>query len=156
MNFYVIADTLHNILFYLSRELDPAIAALVREYRICLISGDFRELGVLWSTIAGFELVVFGLTAMKAIAHVRGQTSSLVYSLYRDGMLYFVYIFALSATNVVLVYTKPPYALLLGPLQCAFHSILCCRLVLHIRAAALERKHGAGLPEMSMPSTVAA
>ncbi|EJD38119.1 hypothetical protein AURDEDRAFT_172877 [Auricularia subglabra TFB-10046 SS5] len=76
----------------------------------------------MWVFIAAFELVIFVMTAIKGFGHFHEQHSSLISSIYRDSLLYFVFIFGISAANVMVSYMNPGYDLLLGPMQCTLHS----------------------------------
>ncbi|EJD34773.1 hypothetical protein AURDEDRAFT_176168 [Auricularia subglabra TFB-10046 SS5] len=133
---YIAADFLRGLTFHPVAELTPPVAEVLGRH-VCLAAAGSNRLAILWTCIAVFELVIFISTAAKAIGHLQEHKSGPISSLYRDGRLFFVCIFA---TNAVVIYTSPTYAPLLGMLQCTLHSVLGCRLILHIRGAALKTK----------------
>uniref|UniRef100_A0A0W0FSL9 DUF6533 domain-containing protein n=1 Tax=Moniliophthora roreri TaxID=221103 RepID=A0A0W0FSL9_MONRR len=70
-----------------------------------------------------------------------GGRSALSKIVYRDGILYFVYLFGLSLTNVVVILTAPGILIdLLGPLERVMYSVLTSRVILHIREHADSRR----------------
>ncbi|EJD35245.1 hypothetical protein AURDEDRAFT_175667 [Auricularia subglabra TFB-10046 SS5] len=92
---------------------------------------------MLWINIACFELVIFLTTMIKGFTHLRHGPSSLISSLYHHNVLYFLAIFSISATNATLSVADPYGRLIrLGQMQRVLHSVLCCRLILDLRASA--------------------
>ncbi|EJD38088.1 hypothetical protein AURDEDRAFT_172850 [Auricularia subglabra TFB-10046 SS5] len=120
---YLMQDHLRTITFFSISEVDPH-AAKFSDNNFCLGTAHTKSLSIMWVTVAAFELVIFVMSAMKGLGHLYQRRSSLISSIYRDSMLYFVFLFGFSAANAVVVYTYLHYAIVLG------------LLILHIRAAA--------------------
>ncbi|KZV86287.1 hypothetical protein EXIGLDRAFT_724898 [Exidia glandulosa HHB12029] len=94
----------------------------------------------LWVLISAFDLVIMGLTAIKAVQHVRRGSSTLVTTLYRDGLLYFVAVFVISLLYLILTFALPTGLDVTFTLQIQayLYAILACRVMLHLRAAAFR------------------
>jgi len=72
-------------------------------------------------------------------AYRSGGNSGLIKAVYRDGVVYYLYLFVLSFVNVVVVKTHPTqYQHLLTSMERLLHSILTSRVLLHMRAGAGE------------------
>ncbi|KAF8987646.1 hypothetical protein BDQ17DRAFT_1370875 [Cyathus striatus] len=67
-----------------------------------------------------------------------GGQSHLTRVVYRDGAVYYIYIFIFSLANITVGLKLPQYAVLLAIPQRAVHSVLACRVVLHVRKQALR------------------
>ncbi|KIP12181.1 hypothetical protein PHLGIDRAFT_113962 [Phlebiopsis gigantea 11061_1 CR5-6] len=109
------------------------------------------------------EISVVVLTVYKGISDVRRSSSTLVLTLYRDGVLYFVCLLALSLGNVLVIIAAPlrPHPVeffdLLINLTRVLHALLCCRVILHLRQAAragLEPAPSARASSSSALSTI--
>lgn len=102
----------------------------------CVVTSTTHTIGIAWVLISAFELVILLMTAAKGIKHFMESSSTLMGSLYRDGMLYYLALFAVSLVNMIFIMSaEAEYIILLAELQRAFHSIFCCRIILHLRAA---------------------
>ncbi|KAI0344695.1 hypothetical protein BDW22DRAFT_1354824 [Trametopsis cervina] len=109
-----------------------------------LIAGCFIILAVL-------EVFIVTLTLVKAVSTHRnpsyvgmGTTRfPLMYTLYRDGILFFICLASLSIANVLapIVGVKLD-AFLLTKFLRVMHTNLCCRVILHIREAASHKDGG--------------
>ncbi|KAF9443038.1 hypothetical protein P691DRAFT_738380 [Macrolepiota fuliginosa MF-IS2] len=78
------------------------------------------------------------LLITRAIISFRsGENSDLLRVIYRDGIVYYIYLFILAVLNL-LVFLKLPkdYADLFLSLERVLQSVLACRVVLHIRQQA--------------------
>ncbi|KAF9258767.1 hypothetical protein L218DRAFT_712131 [Marasmius fiardii PR-910] len=99
------------------------------------------------SLLAG-ETVIVLMTAVKAFkmwwdSHVDGLKSSrLITCFYRDGILFYFCILPFTIVNVIAVLGLPEGLLLIAdtPLR-VLHTILTCRLVLHVRRVADTARH---------------
>ncbi|KAI0748966.1 hypothetical protein BC629DRAFT_1179933 [Irpex lacteus] len=79
------------------------------------------------------ETIIVGLTAFKAIQHLRRSRSALVVHLYRNGLLFYVYILLISLANVIVpVVGASELANWLATPQRVLHSIFCTRVLLSI------------------------
>ncbi|KAJ8088108.1 hypothetical protein PM082_013659 [Marasmius tenuissimus] len=101
------------------------------------------------SLLAG-ETVIVLMTTWKALstwwttAHeLSFKTSPLIVSLHRDGILFYFCILPFTIVNVIAVLRLPEGLLLIAdtPLRIV-HSILACRLVLHVRCIADTERAG--------------
>ncbi|EJD38837.1 hypothetical protein AURDEDRAFT_172157 [Auricularia subglabra TFB-10046 SS5] len=132
-NCYIVAYYIRNTVFISATSVVPGIQG-------CVITDSTRRIGVTWISLTAFEFVIVLMTVVKGVEHFRKGSSNLISSLYRDGILYFIYLFSISLTNLVFVYATPAeYIVLLAQLQRAFHAILSCRIILHLRSAATTR-----------------
>ncbi|RDB18309.1 hypothetical protein Hypma_000490 [Hypsizygus marmoreus] len=83
------------------------------------------------------ETIVMILTLYVGVKRFRHSRSRLVITLYRDGIYYFVYLFLISAGNIIVLVAGPPeYVDLLNTFQRVMHSLLSTRILLHVRETA--------------------
>ncbi|TDL25240.1 hypothetical protein BD410DRAFT_632978 [Rickenella mellea] len=77
-----------------------------------------------------------GLMVIKAIQHFRVSRHSLMTTIYNDGLLYFGLVLAMAIANVI-VFVVAPRDMngFLIIVQRVLHSLLCSRVLLHIRSA---------------------
>ncbi|KAF9443566.1 hypothetical protein P691DRAFT_778802 [Macrolepiota fuliginosa MF-IS2] len=98
-----------------------------------------QSVGLLFSvSFAGsmlFNLVMLLLMIIRAISWYRlGAKSDLTRMIYRDGIIYYVYTFIFSTLNFLVILKFPKdYTDLLFTMDRVLHSVLSCRVVLHIR-----------------------
>ncbi|KAK0502825.1 hypothetical protein EDD18DRAFT_607991 [Armillaria luteobubalina] len=77
------------------------------------------------------------LTVWKAFKLFRGSTNLLISRFFRDGIIYYFCLFALTLANVLVILLAPNDMLdLLDTLLRVSHSTLCCRLLLGLRETA--------------------
>ncbi|GLB45725.1 hypothetical protein LshimejAT787_2600580 [Lyophyllum shimeji] len=85
------------------------------------------------------ETIVMVLTIWIGVKRFRHSRNPLVITLYRDGVFYFVYLFLISAGNIIVLLAGPPeYVDLLNTFQRVMHSVLSTRILLHVRATARD------------------
>ncbi|EJD38841.1 hypothetical protein AURDEDRAFT_172160 [Auricularia subglabra TFB-10046 SS5] len=107
----------------------------------CVLVASTHKVGIAWMTVTVFEFVIVVMTMIKGLEHYKTSASSLFPSLYRDGILYFVFLFTISLVNMIVIYTAPDeYIILLAETQRAFHALLACKIILHLRASAAARQ----------------
>ncbi|EJD38830.1 hypothetical protein AURDEDRAFT_172150 [Auricularia subglabra TFB-10046 SS5] len=100
----------------------------------CIITSSSHTIGLAWINISAFEFVIVSMTVAKGVEHFRSSSSTLLASLYRDGILYYIFLFVVSLANMIFVLSAPAeYIVLLAELQRALHSILTCRIILNLR-----------------------
>ncbi|KAL5522139.1 hypothetical protein ACEPAF_1996 [Sanghuangporus sanghuang] len=83
------------------------------------------------------ETTIVILTLVRARHHYlsRQTRSPLIWQLYKDGLLYYVYLLAFSLVNLITAVAAPPaYTNWLTTPQRVMHSLLCTRVLLHIRS----------------------
>ncbi|ESK92521.1 hypothetical protein Moror_4429 [Moniliophthora roreri MCA 2997] len=97
---------------------------------------------ICWVLLMVYEAGLLILMVISCVKnHYSGGRSALSKIVYRDGILYFVYLFGLSLTNVVVILTAPGILIdLLGPLERVMYSVLTSRVILHIREHADSRR----------------
>ncbi|KAG1813715.1 hypothetical protein EV424DRAFT_51033 [Suillus variegatus] len=97
-----------------------------------------------------FETVILCLNVFQAWCH-RGQLGSrLITRLYWDGIVYVLYILAISIANIVVIIFLPSeYAESLDTLQLVLHSVLSSRLLFNLRAI-MQRRHEQATSLMEM------
>ncbi|KAH6906050.1 hypothetical protein BKA70DRAFT_1152199 [Coprinopsis sp. MPI-PUGE-AT-0042] len=85
-------------------------------------------------------LVLILIPAYKS--YKAGGTSQFVRSVYRDGIVYYVYLFALSLLNIILVLKLSlDLAILLTQMERVLHSVLTGRVILNIHAESRARQN---------------
>ncbi|KLO07776.1 hypothetical protein SCHPADRAFT_634053 [Schizopora paradoxa] len=91
-----------------------------------------------FACVAIFDFNILTLTMLKGYSHYRKSSTPLVRTLYRDGIIYFVVLFTVSLTNVILmrVMNNSPYFYMLTEPQRVLHTVLITRLILNVRVAA--------------------
>jgi len=83
-----------------------------------------------------FELVIVTLTLWKCFRSFR-TSASVMRTLYRDSVAFFLVLFGLSLGNLLVFATAPPeYLDVLTTITRVFHSLISCRILLNIRRAA--------------------
>ncbi|KAF8583093.1 hypothetical protein K439DRAFT_1508816 [Ramaria rubella] len=91
-----------------------------------------------YAIILVFETIILVLTLIKGIHHYHRSSSTLVATLYRDGILYYIYLTFFSIVNPVLLLLHPQAPNPGKRMQTVFHSILTGRILLHLRMAVLR------------------
>ncbi|KIM39327.1 hypothetical protein M413DRAFT_29491 [Hebeloma cylindrosporum] len=95
--------------------------------------------------------VMFIMMAIPAFKAYRSRdTPNFLHVVYRDGVLYYLYIYAISLVNIISALTFPPdLILVISLLSRMIHAILACRVVLDIHEsyqAILNSPHDAQHP----------
>ncbi|EJD00468.1 uncharacterized protein FOMMEDRAFT_169913 [Fomitiporia mediterranea MF3/22] len=83
------------------------------------------------------ETTIVAMTLIRARQHYisREIRSPLIKQLYKDGLFYYVYLLTFSIVNVITALAAPPaFANWLTTPQRVVHSLLCTRVLLHIRS----------------------
>lgn len=86
------------------------------------------------------EVVFLGMTLWLCLTKYRASDSSLVSSLYRDGLWYFV-VLSLSSVANIICYARAPAglaSLFVSP-QTMLHGVISTRMVLHLRKTAARQ-----------------
>ncbi|TDL18915.1 hypothetical protein BD410DRAFT_792702 [Rickenella mellea] len=85
--------------------------------------------------LMAFELVVVVLTAWKGVYKWRENRGPLIVTFVKDGVFYFLTLFASSLANAVVMMDAPlAYFGLMLQVQRVLHAMLSARVLLHIRA----------------------
>jgi len=108
----------------------------------CFLAGESNFGLICYISLLATETVVVALTLWKGFQNYllmgfSEATSKLIVNFYRDGVLFYLFIVPFTIGNVVVLLRAPPGLQLLldTPLR-VMHSILCCRLIIHIRVVA--------------------
>ncbi|KLO19408.1 hypothetical protein SCHPADRAFT_935463 [Schizopora paradoxa] len=106
----------------------------------CFTEAPRSKLYLDYALIMIIEMCIIGLTLWRGISEWRSVNSPLIGTLYRDGVTFFLCLFAISFTNFILYVVTQSLLLelLLPEFQRVMHSVLTARIVLHLRAAAAE------------------
>ncbi|KAJ8085930.1 hypothetical protein PM082_004749 [Marasmius tenuissimus] len=107
-------------------------------FRGCFISGGSHILYLCWVLMMIYDSGTLIMILIPGIAAFRmGGSSELVKAVYRDGVIYYGYLFLISMVNVIIILTLPPDLVhLLSSFERVLHSVLVSRAVLHIRRLA--------------------
>ncbi|KAG2146370.1 uncharacterized protein EDB93DRAFT_471762 [Suillus bovinus] len=107
----------------------------------CYQSQRIAIYAVNYTILVLFETVILCLNIFQAWLR-RGQHGSrLITRLYWDGIVYVLYILAISIANIIVITLLPSdYAESLDTLQLVFHSVLSARLIFNLRAI-MQRRH---------------
>jgi len=108
----------------------------------CFVTVPPNKLYINFTMIMIVELVIVILTVWKAINQRKlRHSNNLLGVLYRDGILFFMCLFAISLANFALQIDSnlpPLYIFLLPELQRILHSVLTSRIILHLREFTLR------------------
>lgn len=113
----------------------------------CLVGKASVDVIGTYISFTVFDTVIVTLTMIKAVRLRRLSRSSLVETLYRDGMLYYVTLFLFSFVSVVIILAvASDLMLLLLGFQRSLYSILSGRILLHIHRAREKEPFDIKLP----------
>jgi len=117
---------------------------------LCLQHDITSHIGLInYVSLVGFETMVVALTLWQVIrkqyykfgfAWTSEATRNMLVIFYRDGLLFYMFILPITLGSALeLAFAPPELQVLSTPLR-VLHSILCCRLVIHIREVAYQDK----------------
>jgi len=98
----------------------------------CHFSEASTVIFLAYISLLACETTIVVMTAMKALSHLRRSHSDFVVTLYRDGILFYLYCIAISLLNIVLTVAGPRLVNWLATLQHIIHSICCSRVLFFI------------------------
>ncbi|KAJ7115357.1 hypothetical protein C8R44DRAFT_223330 [Mycena epipterygia] len=105
-----------------------------------LAGGSFILVGIPFIIIVLNEMALMGYTLYLGVKTYRDTHSVLVATLYRDGIIYFLFLSIGSLINLVILVAGPPHMQdLLNNLLRVVHAIFSCRILLHVREAECKR-----------------
>jgi len=101
-------------------------------------ANEDKDLVFIWVILILWDTLMLILILVPAIrAYRSGGNSALIKVVYRDGVVYYLYLFVHSLINIAVVKSLPPqYQNLLASTHRVLHSMLASRVLLHIRALA--------------------
>jgi len=92
------------------------------------------------------ETTIVALTAVKAHRELRYSRQPWLVQLYQDGMLFYVYLLAISLANILVATLAPSmFANWLASPQRVVHSVLCTRVLLLVRSSSRANHESIGL-----------
>jgi len=120
----------------------------------CFLIGADRQvwIGQLVATL--FEAAIVITTLYKAVLQWRygGSQSSLLKTITRDGLIFFILLISVSLLNIVIINVAPPaLAFMFTSIYRVLHSLLTERIILNIRSAALKKVHYTGTDDTPGP-----
>lgn len=120
-------------LFNKSIRFDPSPMA---PFRGCYSTDGSEIIFIAWIILLVYDTMNLVLISIPAYRSYRlGGSSQFVRTVYTDGIVYYIYLFALSALNIAVVVVLPrDLVTLLSMMERVLHSVLTCRVVLHIHA----------------------
>ncbi|KAF8482231.1 hypothetical protein JB92DRAFT_3036746 [Gautieria morchelliformis] len=104
-----------------------------------MMDDPHSKLYVDYIVVVILETVILGLTIYKVwqiLQTMRNHASSLVVTLYRDGVVYYIYLITVSLANILALAKLPPPQPTLILMQRVLHAILTARILLNLREAA--------------------
>ncbi|EJD35179.1 hypothetical protein AURDEDRAFT_175757 [Auricularia subglabra TFB-10046 SS5] len=132
---------------YISRTHFISADTISPHLRGCFVTASTNMIAGPWIALTAFDFAILVLTMIKGVQHFRNGSSGIIVSLYRDGLLYFIYLFTISLANILVLYLAPAeYTILLAELQRVLYAMLSCRIVLHLRAAPQVPSTGSDSP----------
>ncbi|KAF9448153.1 hypothetical protein P691DRAFT_775626 [Macrolepiota fuliginosa MF-IS2] len=108
----------------------------------CVLLSAGLYLALCFVLLVLYDAVTLVLMMMRGMSAFRsGRNSELFRVVYRDGIIYYVYLFGLSLLNIIVIFKLPrKYVTLLVTITGIVHSVLACRVILHIREQAYNQK----------------
>ncbi|OAX38607.1 hypothetical protein K503DRAFT_770312 [Rhizopogon vinicolor AM-OR11-026] len=95
-----------------------------------------RNGAVVYSILAIYECVILFLTAYKRFHDYKDFRSSIVTTIYCDGMIYILCIITITVTNVIVGIAFPiAYSDMFDTLQIVIHSVLASRILFRLRSS---------------------
>jgi len=106
----------------------------------CFLKDVTRGMAFLWIQLIAWNALLLILMLVPAIrAYRHGGSTTLTKRVYRDGVIYYLYLFVLSSINVIIIETLPhQYQHLLASVTRVLHSVLTSRVLLYIRSQARD------------------
>ncbi|KAF7419652.1 hypothetical protein PC9H_002244 [Pleurotus ostreatus] len=122
----------------------------------CNLVAANQILLVSWVLLIVYEAGILILMTYRGYVGWRsgGGNTALFTAIYRDGLLYYLYLFVLSLVNIIVIKVFPKYIILLAALERVVHSVLASRVILHIRDLATRNPSSSGeLSNIEVSST---
>jgi len=122
------------------RFIDSPVPFLIRSCFIVQAEASYAWAAYLVLLI--LESVIFALTLIKYFQDPGTRRSFVIQTIYRDGLLFYIFILGISLINIALLkaeWFNNAYGTLLTNIHRVLHAILSTRLVLNIRKAGSRR-----------------
>ncbi|KAG2137551.1 hypothetical protein DEU56DRAFT_804426 [Suillus clintonianus] len=101
----------------------------------CVFEGAHSS-ALVYGLLSFFEIVLMSIMAFLRYQHYLGSHSTLMKSIYRDGLLYMFCITMISTVNVIVIVVLPlSYSETLNVPQIVAHSVLASRILFNLQAS---------------------
>ncbi|KAL5480477.1 hypothetical protein ACEPAI_1747 [Sanghuangporus weigelae] len=99
---------------------------------------------VSWALLMIFEAAILILMIIKSVKNYRNHRNSFVFkAVFRDGSIFYLYLFVLSMANVIVILTSSADLInLLSVIERVIHSVLTARIILNLRKLGTRRQLG--------------
>ncbi|KAF8995930.1 hypothetical protein BDQ17DRAFT_966596 [Cyathus striatus] len=102
--------------------------------------GSVHYLQITWALLLVYDGVLMLLMLVPAY-ETRGQ-SKLVRAVFRDGIIYYIYLFTMTLGNLIVTRKlSNDYFTIIMILERVIHAVLACRVILHMREQAWKGDH---------------
>ncbi|EJD00614.1 uncharacterized protein FOMMEDRAFT_30591 [Fomitiporia mediterranea MF3/22] len=121
---------------YLGGVSDASLGPFQAAYTGCPLQFANRFVFVDFAIVMVTESAMLVLLIIKALEHFKHSRSTLMVRMFKDGVIYFIFILCTSIANLVTILSAPvELHEFLIITQRILHSIFCSRVLLHIRGA---------------------
>ncbi|KAF5370411.1 hypothetical protein D9757_013139 [Collybiopsis confluens] len=134
---------IYAVLHWTSSFDEASTSSVISQLAPCSLVGESKAGLVNYASLLGGETVVVALTVYKGYQNYQdgkilqsSGTHQLLSAFYRDGILFYLFIFPITLGNVLILSLAPATLQVLETPLRVLHSVLCCRLVLHLREVA--------------------
>jgi hypothetical protein len=110
---------------------------------VCSVTEENKTGLVNYAFLLAGETVIVALTIYKGYQNYKNSSllkstlnHQMISTFYRDGVLFYLFIFPITFGNVLVLSLAPPELQVLETPLRVLHSIFCCRLVVHLREVA--------------------
>jgi len=113
----------------------------------CFLLGTNRQFWIAYLLATIFETAILSVTLYKVNQQRKYSAinSTLMQTVYRDGITFYIYILVVSLINIIVLNVAPDaLASTVTQIYRAQHAILTARIILNIRNAGVEGKHHRG------------
>jgi len=118
----------------------------------CFISSASPVLFGSYVLLMAFETVIFGMTLYKACRSHKKTQSTLLRTLYRDGLLFYFYLLAISVLNVlILLFAPREMANMLAFMHRTLHALLSASMLINLRRARSDASNDTEVTYQSAP-----
>jgi len=106
----------------------------------CRVIQASRIIYIAWIMSLVFQAGIFFLMLIQGIRYYRAGSSEFLNVIFRDGLLYYLYLFVISFINIIAIVTLPlSLQTFFVSTERVFHAIFGCRVVLDVRGQVSRR-----------------
>ncbi|KAF4621460.1 hypothetical protein D9613_000881 [Agrocybe pediades] len=142
ISFAVIWIPAYVVMYYFSESLEFLPLPPYKDATGCFVVHASNLVVWCWAALMAWNTLTLVLMVIQGIRSYRvGANSTLMTIIYRDGTVYYLYLFALSVLNIVFAVTvTPTKRFVLTTMERCLHTILASRVILHMRDHARVRE----------------